>query len=109
MASTRVKTENLSCRISPEHKKMIERAARRSGFSLSDFVVHTLVATASALRGQGIHVALDTSGFASPAVFRQALEVADRGYVLSSGRLVLEGSASELRANPEVRKSYLGG
>ena len=26
---------------------MIERAARRSGFSLSDFVVHTLVATAS--------------------------------------------------------------
>jgi len=28
---------------------MIERAARRSGFSLSDFVVHTLVATASGL------------------------------------------------------------
>jgi branched-chain amino acid transport system ATP-binding protein len=40
---------------------------------------------------------------------RKALQVADRGYVLSSGRVVLEGSAPELRANPEVRRSYLGG
>lgn len=40
---------------------------------------------------------------------RKALEIADRGYVLSSGRIVLEGTAAELRANPEVKKSYLGG
>jgi uncharacterized protein (DUF1778 family) len=47
MPATRVKSANLSCRVSPEHKKMIERAARRSGSSVSDFVVHALVAAAS--------------------------------------------------------------
>lgn len=36
-----------------------------------------LVAAAREVRAQGIHVAIDTSGFAAPAVFRQALEVAD--------------------------------
>jgi branched-chain amino acid transport system ATP-binding protein len=38
-----------------------------------------------------------------------ALEVADRAYVLSHGRLVLEGSAAHLRENPELlQSSYLG-
>ena len=47
MPTTRVKTENLSCRISPEHKRLIERAARASGFTTSDFVIHALMNTAS--------------------------------------------------------------
>jgi branched-chain amino acid transport system ATP-binding protein len=38
----------------------------------------------------------------------QALAVAHRGYVLETGRIALEGPASELRANPEVKKAYLG-
>jgi len=37
-----------------------------------------------------------------------ALRVADRGYVLETGRIVLEGSAQELRENPEVKIAYLG-
>ena len=37
-----------------------------------------------------------------------ALEVADRGYVLENGRIVLSGAASDLRRNPEVRRAYLG-
>jgi branched-chain amino acid transport system ATP-binding protein len=37
-----------------------------------------------------------------------ALEVATRGYVLESGRIVLQGSAAELNANPAVRTAYLG-
>ncbi len=40
---------------------------------------------------------------------RQALKVADRGYVLETGRIVLEGSSEELRVNPMVKKAYLGG
>jgi branched-chain amino acid transport system ATP-binding protein len=37
-----------------------------------------------------------------------ALEVAQRGYVMETGRIALEGPASELKTNEEVRKTYLG-
>ncbi|WP_244913920.1 ABC transporter ATP-binding protein [Methylobacterium frigidaeris] len=37
-----------------------------------------------------------------------ALAVADRGYVLETGRVVLAGPAAELKANPRVREAYLG-
>lgn len=47
MPAARTKSQNLSCRVSPEHKRLIERAARRAGFSVSDFVIHTVVAAAS--------------------------------------------------------------
>lgn len=40
---------------------------------------------------------------------RLALELADRGYVLEVGSIVLEGNAKELSTNEMVRKSYLGG
>ncbi len=38
-----------------------------------------------------------------------ALLVANRGYVLETGSIVLEGTASELRDNAQVRAAYLGG
>ena len=38
-----------------------------------------------------------------------ALKIADRGYVLETGRIVLDGKASELLANESVKKAYLGG
>ncbi len=37
-----------------------------------------------------------------------ALDVAHRGYVLETGRVVLEGTAAELAENAEVRRAYLG-
>jgi len=40
-------------------------------------------------------------------VFR-VLELADRGAVIENGRLVLSGSADELRDNPHIKKAYLG-
>jgi branched-chain amino acid transport system ATP-binding protein len=40
---------------------------------------------------------------------RMALQFAQRGYVLESGNLVLEGDSAELLTNPEVKKAYLGG
>ena len=37
-----------------------------------------------------------------------ALSIADRGWVLQTGRVVLDDTADNLRANPELRASYLG-
>lgn len=37
-----------------------------------------------------------------------ALELADHGYVMENGRIVLEGRAADLRANDDVREFYLG-
>jgi branched-chain amino acid transport system ATP-binding protein len=38
-----------------------------------------------------------------------ALQMADRGYVMETGRIVLAGAARELMANDHVRRAYLGG
>ena len=40
---------------------------------------------------------------------RIALKFAQRGYVLESGNLVLEGPSEDLLNNPDVKKAYLGG
>jgi branched-chain amino acid transport system ATP-binding protein len=40
---------------------------------------------------------------------RMALSVADRGYVIERGQVVLSGSGRELGTNPEITKAYLGG
>jgi branched-chain amino acid transport system ATP-binding protein len=37
-----------------------------------------------------------------------SLSIADRGYVLSTGRIVLEGKAADLLQNEDLRKAYLG-
>ncbi len=39
---------------------------------------------------------------------RLALGLAERGYVMQTGRIALEGAASVLRDDPEVKRSYLG-
>ena len=39
---------------------------------------------------------------------RQALQIADRGYVMERGRIVLSGNGGELLSNPEVQRTYLG-
>lgn len=37
-----------------------------------------------------------------------ALKIADRGYVIENGRIVIEGSQKELFENDEIRKAYIG-
>jgi branched-chain amino acid transport system ATP-binding protein len=39
---------------------------------------------------------------------RLALELADHGYLLETGRMVLHGTSAELKANEEVQRAYLG-
>jgi branched-chain amino acid transport system ATP-binding protein len=38
----------------------------------------------------------------------QALDIADRGYVISGGQVVLSGTAAELKSSPDVQKAYMG-
>ncbi|MBO0476328.1 ABC transporter ATP-binding protein [Vagococcus sp. DIV0080] len=40
---------------------------------------------------------------------KMALSIADRGYVLETGKIVLEGSGQELLNSPDIQKAYLGG
>lgn len=40
---------------------------------------------------------------------RMAFSIAERGYVIESGHVVLEGTVDELRADPQVKAAYLGG
>ena len=39
---------------------------------------------------------------------RSALRISDRGYVLETGRIILEGAAEDLLANREIQRAYLG-
>ena len=40
---------------------------------------------------------------------RQALKIADYAYVLETGKMVLDGSAEDVRHDPRVMEAYLGG
>ncbi|MGO2637643.1 MAG: ABC transporter ATP-binding protein, partial [Enterococcus viikkiensis] len=40
---------------------------------------------------------------------KMALSIADRGYVLETGKVVLSGTGQELLDSDEVKKAYLGG
>ena len=38
-----------------------------------------------------------------------ALSIADRAYVLETGKITVSGTGKELLASPEIKKAYLGG
>lgn len=70
---------------------------------LAPLIVKEILATVSGLRDEhGTTVLLVEQNAAA------ALKIADRGYVLETGRVVLEGSATELMRDREVRRAYLG-
>jgi branched-chain amino acid transport system ATP-binding protein len=68
---------------------------------LAPLVVRAIFRVIRELHRQGVTILLVEQNI------RQALAVADRGYVLSTGRVILEGSGAELRANPEIEQAYL--
>jgi branched-chain amino acid transport system ATP-binding protein len=38
----------------------------------------------------------------------ECLDIADRAYILQTGRVLMQGVAAEIKDNPDVRKAYLG-
>lgn len=69
---------------------------------LAPVIVHSIAAIISDLRNEGMTVLLveQNAGL--------ALNVADRGYVMVDGAIVLSGTTSELQSDERVRRAYLG-
>ena len=70
---------------------------------LAPVIVQAVFAIIAEIRRRGTTVLLVEQNA------RMGLSVADRGYVLETGRLVLSGTPSELWGNEEIRAAYLGG
>ena len=69
---------------------------------LAPLMVERIFATIGELKGQGRTILLVEQNV------HRALEVADRAYVVETGRITLEGAADVLRHDPKVEQSYLG-
>jgi len=69
---------------------------------LAPLVVRDIFGIVTRLRDEGNTVLLVEQNA------RAALAVADRGYVLETGRIIVEGMAEDLLANREVQRAYLG-
>jgi branched-chain amino acid transport system ATP-binding protein len=69
---------------------------------LAPLVVENILATISRLKSEGMTIMLVEQNA------RAALKVAERAYVLETGRIILSGSAEDLLADRQVTRAYLG-
>ena len=69
---------------------------------LAPLVCHTIFATIDEIKASGTTVLLVEQNA------NAALKHSDRGYVLETGSVILEGKASDVAADPRVREAYLG-
>ena len=69
---------------------------------LAPLIVRDILDTIRHLRDDGRTVLLVEQNA------RAALAIADRGYVMETGSIVLEGTAAELLDNQDVQRAYLG-
>jgi branched-chain amino acid transport system ATP-binding protein len=70
---------------------------------LAPILVEEIFAIIKEINAQGVSILLVEQNAL------MALSVANRGYVLETGNIVLTGTGQELLSNPQVMKSYLGG
>ena len=69
---------------------------------LAPLVMQEIISTIERLRQEGTTILLVEQNA------RAALKIADRAYVLEAGKMRLEGSATDLLENVELKKAYLG-
>ena len=69
---------------------------------LAPFLVRLILDTLLQLKQEGMTILLIEQNA------RAALQIADRGYVLENGQIVLEGAAADLLADQDVKRAYLG-
>ena len=70
---------------------------------LAPLIIAQIFEIIQAIRAEGVTVFLVEQNA------NRALQIADRGYVLENGRVVLQDTGARLLANADVRKAYLGG
>lgn len=70
---------------------------------LAPIIIQQIFEIIQKLRDEGVTIFLVEQNA------NQALRIADRGYVLEHGHVVLEGSGQDLLTNEDVQKAYLGG
>ena len=70
---------------------------------LAPVLVEEIFSTIEQINQQGVTILLVEQNA------HMAFSVANRGYVLETGVVQLEGTSTELRENPQVRRAYLGG
>ena len=69
---------------------------------LAPLLVEKILKTLATLRDEGLTILLVEQNA------QAALKIADRGYVLENGSVVLQGAASDLLTDDEVKRAYLG-
>jgi branched-chain amino acid transport system ATP-binding protein len=69
---------------------------------LAPMIVRVIFELIARLRDEGVTILLVEQNV------RMALEIADRGYVINTGRIEVSGTADELRGNASVEDAYLG-
>ena len=70
---------------------------------LAPLLVEEIFSIIQEINAQGVSILLVEQNA------QMALSIANRAYVLETGRIVLEGSAQEVADNPDVKVAYLGG
>ena len=70
---------------------------------LAPIIIQQIFEIIEELRRQGVTIFLVEQNA------NQALKLADRGYVMEHGHIVMQGSGEQLLADPQVRQAYLGG
>ena len=69
---------------------------------LAPIIIQQIFEIIEELRRQGVTIFLVEQNA------NQALKLADRGYVMEHGHILMQGSGEELLADPQVRRAYLG-
>ncbi|MBE9581471.1 MAG: ABC transporter ATP-binding protein, partial [Proteobacteria bacterium] len=69
---------------------------------LAPLVVKDIMSTISGLRNSGVTILIVEQNA------RASLRISDRGYVLETGRVILQGSSDDLLNDSDVKRAYLG-
>jgi branched-chain amino acid transport system ATP-binding protein len=69
---------------------------------LSPLLVEEMFALVSTINREGISILLVEQNV------MQSLDVARRAYIIEQGAIVISGTAAEIRANPDLKRAYLG-